>query len=513
MTEFRVEEIAGITGGRLTSTVAAQLTLAASRISTDSRDCVPGSLYVAKLGEHADGHDFIAAALAAGAELVLAERELTDASGQPYPAVIVPDAILAMGQLAAAVVQRIRDSRGPGEFTVIGITGSAGKTTTKDLLAGVLSSAGPTVYPEGSYNGEVGVPLTVFRADETTRYLVVEMGATKIGNIAYLAQMVRPDIGVVLGVGSAHAGEFGGVENIAIAKGELVEALPPGGTAVLNIADSRVAAMASRTSARILWFGETGVGAELVTETAASVLRADQLHTDDQARPVFTLILPDDSAYPVRSGLIGVHHVNNLLAAAAAAWAAGIPGDAIARSLEGRGSASRWRMERTDRPDGVTVINDAYNANPESMRAALRALAELGRDESGAPARRTWAVLGPMYELGEDSVREHDALGQIVVRLNISRLVVVGADARPLHIGAINEGSWGDESVHLPDLESAYQLLGAELRPGDVVLFKSSRDAGLRHLGDRVAQAEASESEGTAPRTPLTWSPMTAGED
>lgn len=503
MIEFYAEEIAEITGGRLTDTAPAGLPLAASRISTDSRQCVPGSLYVAKPGEHADGHDFIEAASSAGAELVLAERELADASGRPYPAVIVEDVVLAMGRLASAVVQRIRNIRGPGEFTVIGVTGSVGKTTTKDLLAGVLAADGPTVAPEGSYNGEIGVPLTVFRADESTRYLVVEMGATKIGNIAYLAQLVQPDIGVVLGVGKAHTGEFGGVENIAAAKGELVEALSPQATAVLNLADSRVAAMAGRTSARVFWFAAT----DTAPLQEQPVVRACCLRTDERAQPVFDLVLPDGTSYLVHSALIGSHQVNNLLAAAAAAWAAGVTGEQIARGLARCGAVSRWRMERTDRADGVTVINDAYNANPESMRAALRTLAELGRGASGAPARRTWAVLGPMYELGEDSIREHNALGQVVVRLNISRLVVVGEEARATHVGAVNEGSWGEESVYLPDLDSAYHLLSQELRPGDIVLFKSSRDAGLRFLGDRVAQQSG---PGRDAGDPIAWAPASA---
>ncbi|WP_394941067.1 UDP-N-acetylmuramoyl-tripeptide--D-alanyl-D-alanine ligase [Psychromicrobium sp. YIM B11713] len=491
MIELSAAEIASLTQGHLSRSAPHQLSVDLAAIRTDSRDCAPGSLYVAKPGEHADGHSFIAAAIRAGAVLVLAEREVLDDDGTPYPAVIVPDAVLAMGQLAAEAVRRIRSQ---GELTVIGITGSAGKTTTKDLLAGVLETAGATVAPEGSYNGEIGVPLTVFRADLDTRFLVIEMGATGIGHINYLASMVEPDIGVVLGVGTAHAGEFGGVENIAIAKGELVEALSAAGTAVLNLSDTRVAAMSSRSTAPVLWFGEAGTGNAAVPEAADAVL-AWNVTTDSAARPIFDLEFPARGGAPaqrfsVHSGLIGIHHLNNLLAAAAAAWAAGLPAQQIAQGLDGQGPKSRWRMEVTERPDGVTVINDAYNANPESMRAALRTLAELGRGV-GAPERRTWAVLGGMYELGEDSIREHNALGQVVVRLNISRLVVVGMEARAMHIGAINEGSWGDESVFAADIDAAYEILEKELRSGDIVLFKSSRDAGLRLLGDRIALGAA----------------------
>lgn len=482
MTVLTAADIAAITQGRLTATALPEQKIALADIVTDSREVRAGALYVAKPGEFADGHSFLTEAFAGGATLALAEREVTDGEGIPYPAVIVQDAVLALGALAAEAVRMIRQA---GKLTVIGITGSAGKTTTKDLLAGILSQLGPTVAPQGSYNGEVGVPLTVFQADQRTRFLVIEMGATRIGHVRYLASMVKPDIGVVLGVGTAHAGEFGGVENIAKAKGELVEALAPTGVAVLNADDPRVLSMASRTVARTVYFGsgpaEAGHGGQQVL--------AEDVRTDDQGQPVFSLRFSDDPGtvrWPVASKLLGLHHVTNLLAAATAAHVAGAPAGLIAESLNEQKAASRWRMERTDRPDGVTVINDAYNANPESMRAALRTLAELGHGDDGH-GRRTWAVLGTMLELGEDSIHEHDALGRVAVRLNISRLVVVGAEARAMHVGAVMEGSWGDESVFVPDAEAAFALLEQELRPGDVVLVKSSNGAGLRFLGDRIA--------------------------
>src|SRR6478735_9005940 len=409
MIELTAAEIAEITNGRL----LADPDVTPGSVVTDSREAVAGSLYVAKPGESADGHSFVGAAFGRGAVLALTEREIKDDAGRTYPSIVVEDAVLAMGALAAEAVRRIRHHReaAGGQLTVIGITGSAGKTTTKDLLAGILSAEAPTVAPQGSYNGEVGVPLTVFQAGYDTRFLVIEMGATGIGHIRYLADMVRPTIGVVLGVGTAHAGEFGGVENIAAAKGELAEALPADGTAVLNLDDFRVAPMAARTQATVLGFSSRDA---------------------------------DPDAPAVRA-------------------------------------ANLWRMERTERPDGVTVINDAYNANPESMRAALRTLADLGR------GRRTWAVLGAMLELGEDSIREHTAVGTQVVRLNISRLLVVGREARALYVSAVQEGSWGDECLFAETLDEAYDVLDAELQPGDLVLFKSSNSVGLRHLGDRIA--------------------------
>lgn len=476
MIAFTAADIADITNGRL----AAEPGITPGSVVTDSREATEGSLYVAKPGETADGHDFVAAAFDRGTVLALVEHDVADEAGVNYPAVVVEDSVLAMGALAAEAVRRIRAGRAAAgdSLTVIGITGSAGKTTTKDLLAGILAAEGPTIAPQGSYNGEVGVPLTVFKAGVATRYLVIEMGATGVGHISYLAEMVRPDIGVVLGVGTAHAGEFGGVENIARAKGELVEALPSAGTAVLNLDDARVAAMAARTRATVL-----GYTAQAAPDAAdAQRIRAEGVELNAGGSPEFELFLPGESAgHHVTARLIGAHHTANLLAAAAAAHAAGVPAARIAASLSAQTAASRWRMERTERADGVTIINDAYNANPESMRAALRTLADLGR------GRRTWAVLGAMLELGPDSIREHMAVGTQVVRLNISRLVVVGREARSLYVSAVNEGSWGNECVFAETPEEAYALLQAELEPGDLVLFKSSNSIGLRHLGDRIA--------------------------
>lgn len=485
MIAFTAAEIAEITNGRLD----ADPEITPLSVVTDSREATPGSLYVAKPGEYADGHDFVGAAFGNGSTLALMERPVAGPDGENYPAVVVEDAVLAMGALAAEAVRRIRAARQAAgqQFTVVGITGSAGKTTTKDLLAGVLATQGATVAPQGSYNGEIGVPLTVFSADSSTRYLVIEMGATGIGHIRYLADMVKPDIGVVLGVGTAHAGEFGGVGNIARAKGELVEGLSATGTAILNLDDERVAAMRDRTQATVLGFsaeGRTGAGVQAVKPD-----------TNPAGNPEFDLVLPSgEPDLHVSSKLIGSHHVGNLLAAAAASHAAGVAGRDIAASLSTQTAASRWRMERTERADGVTIINDAYNANPESMRAALRTLADLGR------GRRTWAVLGAMLELGPESIREHTVVGTQVVRLNISRLVVVGREARPLYVSAVQEGSWGDECSFAETVEDAYELLNAELEPGDLVLFKSSNSVGLRHLGDRIAlppQAPVPASEGS----------------
>lgn len=500
MIALTAAQIAEAVSGTLSATLDPATVLA--HVTPDSREVTAeGTLYVAKPGERADGHDFIDAALGAGAAAVLAERPTHAPDGAAHPAIIVEDAVLAMGALAREVVRRVREH---SPTTVIGITGSAGKTTTKDLLAALLATQGPTVAPVGSYNGEVGVPLTVFRAELDTRFLVVEMGADHVGNIAYLCDIVRPDIGVVLMVGTAHAGSFGGVANIARTKGELVEALGPEGVAVLNLDDERVAGMAARTAAPITWFtaDERGVARaaeDVAAGRASGLVAARDVRADDQERPLFDLQVGTDEAavrHPVASGLTGLHHVHNVLAAAAAAHAAGMDPAEIARGLDGLGPASRFRMERTDRADGVTIINDAYNANPESMRAALRTLATLGRSSG----RRTWAVLGEMLELGDARVREHTLVGESVVRLNIAQLLVVGAGARPLYIGALNEGSWGEEAHFVDDAAQAEAFLTEHLRPGDLVLVKSSNGVGLAALGERLATADAVAAPSASPK-------------
>ncbi|THJ67547.1 UDP-N-acetylmuramoyl-tripeptide--D-alanyl-D-alanine ligase [Arthrobacter echini] len=473
MIEFSAAEIAALTGGILIGDdPGREITVTSAAV--DSRESAPGGLFIAKPGAESDGHLFVGAAFGRGAVLALAEREVTGEDQAVFPSVVVPDVVLAMGALAAETVRRLRAR---GDLTVIGITGSAGKTTTKDLLAGILGPIGPTVAPRGSYNGEVGVPLTVFDAGWDTRYLVIEMGATEPGNIAYLASLVHPDVGVVLGVGSAHVGEFGGVENITRTKGELLEALPATGIAVINADDERVLGMRGRTLARQVFFTSS---ADFRAD--GDVLLARDGTTTAEGNPAFTLLFPDGSEHDVVSPLLGLHHITNLLAAAAIAYEVGCTPEHIAVSLRSLAAASRWRMERTDRADGVTVINDAYNANPESMRAALRTLAELGRSR-----HRSWAVLGEMLELGDRSIEEHDLLGRVVVRLNISKLICVGPNTRALFNGAVLEGSWGSEAVHVEDAEAAERILDAELEPGDIVLFKSSNGAGLRFLGDRIA--------------------------
>lgn len=481
MIELKAHQIAEATGGRLTSSV--DVTTTVTSADTDSRQLVPNSLYIARRGEVTDGHNFITAARAAGAQLILAERETTDQHGGVDPAVIVDDSTVAMGDLAHYIVEKIREH---SETTVIGITGSVGKTSTKDALATLLSSQGPTVAPRGSYNGETGLPLTIFTADLETRFLVVEMGADRLGNISELTNIVRPDISVVLTVGTAHAQSFGSLENIAITKGEIVEALEPNGIAVLNADDIKVAEMATRvpSGAKTIWFS----AASLPPERQHLLYAADAATTENE-NPRFNLqYLGDDATDKDRMGrdvtahMIGEHHTSNLLAAAAAALAAGLDLETIAEVMPEIGPTSAHRMARTDRADGITIIDDAYNANPESMRAGLKTLAMLGRNTG----RRTWAILGPMLELGDQHAKEHILLGETVVRLNIDQLVVVGTEARALYTGAVNEGSWGDEVDHVLSNDEAFELLTERAQPGDIIFVKGSNGTRLWELADRL---------------------------
>ena len=494
-----LSDLVAVTGGRPAGGadgLAARGAAVTGPVVVDSRLVEPGSLFVALAGERTDGHDHAAAAVAAGAVAVLAGRELD------VPCVVVADQLAALAALARHVVDALR-TPGRGHtglegLTVVGVTGSSGKTSTKDLLAVLLADAGPTVAPQGSFNNEIGLPLTALRCDAGTRFLVAEMGARRPGNIAYLTEVTPPDVAVVLNVGAAHAGVFGSREATAATKAELPAALGAQGLAVLNADDPLVAAMAAGTRGRVVLTGLS----------PSAQVRADDVRLDAWSRPSFTLRTPAGDA-AVTLALHGEHHVANALAAAAVALEAGLTPARIAELLVTATPASRWRMEVTTRPDGVTVVNDAYNANPDSVRAALKALAGMGRpqpDSSGSPRppkRRTWAVLGEMLELGDSARDEHDAIGRLAVRLDVSRLVAVGEGARMVHAGANHEGSWGEESAWVPDAAAALELLRAELAPGDVVLVKASRSVGLDAvatalLADVPPRAPASTPVGTA---------------
>jgi UDP-N-acetylmuramoyl-tripeptide--D-alanyl-D-alanine ligase len=380
-----------------------------------------------------------------------------------------------MAALARAVVERLP------EITVTGLTGSAGKTSTKDLLAGLAARLGPTIAPPGSFNNEIGHPLTVLRATRETRYLVLEMGARGLGHIRHLAGIAPPDIGIVLNVGSAHMGEFGSREVVARAKGELVEALSARGTAILNADDPLVRTMAARTPARIVTFGRA----------PDATVRAVDESLDEAGRSRFTLVTPEGSA-AVRLRLHGAHAVANALAAAAAARHLGMPVADVAEGLSEAEPASRWRMEVTERPDGVTVVNDAYNANPESVRAALDTVIHMAHDG------RAYAVLGAMAELGASTVEEHEKIGAYAARGGLAGLVAVGDTAEAVLRGAEQVGTWTGEGVQVEDVGAAVAALGERLRPGDVVLIKGSRVAGLERVAEAVLAAVPAEGRDDA---------------
>ena len=390
MIPLSLARIAQVTGGQLRGEPDA---VVSGEVVIDSRRASAGGLFAAVAGERSDGHDFAAAAVAAGATAVLATRPV------PVPSVLVADVPAALAALARFVVDALPAAR------IAGITGSSGKTSTKDLAAQLTERLGPTIAPAGSYNNEFGHPLTVLRADASTRYLVLELSARGIGHIAHLCRIAPPRYGVVLNVGHAHAGEFGGLDQVARAKGELAEALPVDGTAILNAGDPRVLAMAARTRARVVTFGP---------EDSDASVRAADVRLDDLGRPSFTLLTPEGPA-PVTLQLHGAHNVPNALAAAALARELGLSLEGIADGLSAAVARSRWRMEVHQRADGVTVINDAYNANPESVRAAIDALAHLAQCHLGQGGRG-FAVLGHMAELGDSSRASHEDIGEYAAR-------------------------------------------------------------------------------------------------
>jgi UDP-N-acetylmuramoyl-tripeptide--D-alanyl-D-alanine ligase len=458
-------EVARIVGGRLADAGDGSAIVTAPAF-VDTRAPEPGGIFVAIPGERVDGHDFAVAAVAAGATGVLGARETG------VPTVVVDDPVVSLGRLGRHVVDAVAPS-------VVALTGSQGKTGTKDYLAQLLEVAGPTVATVGNRNNEIGVPLTVLRATSQTRYLAVEMGARGIGHIAELCSVAPPQVAAVLNVGTAHIGEFGSREAIAAAKGEIVEALPADGTAVLNADDPLVAAMASRTAARILTFGTTGD------------IRWRALELDELGRPAFELGY-DGHWSPVRLLEAGAHQVPNAAAAAAMARAAGVDWDEIVDTVGRARSLSPWRMALHERADGLVVINDAYNANPASMAAALDALVAIG----SRGGRRTVAVLGEMLELGDSAAADHASVGAHAAALGVDVLLTVGDAARAIADSALRTPGWSGEAVSTAGRAQAGDWLRHNVVARDVVLVKASRGAALEHLADELADELAADPAG-----------------
>lgn len=455
MIALSAAEIARAVGGELTPALAPDARISGP-VVIDSREAVAGALFVALPGEKVDGHDFIDAAVTSGAEFVLTQRPTT------APAIIVADTERALGDLARAVFDRLPN------MTTIAVTGSVGKTTTKDLLAQILAPAGQTVAPRGSFNNEVGMPLTVLGADESTRYLVLEMGASGEGHLDYLTSIATPDVSVVLAVGRAHLGEFGGIDAVARAKSELVTGTASTGTVILNADDERVAAMRGLAQGRaVRTFGSGGD------------VWAEDLSIDSAGRANFELRTPDAAAR-VSLKFVGAHQVSNALAAASVALTLGREVEQVAHDLSAAEPLSYGRMRVTNRADGVTVVNDAYNANPDSMAAALASTSHIGA------GRRTWAVLGEMLEMGSDHDAAHAEVGRGVASNGIDRLLVVGEGAQEIAAGALAAGMANDRVEVVADISQASIVLFREVAPGDVVLVKASNGSGLWRLGDEL---------------------------
>ena len=420
-------------------------------VVADSREAQAGSLYVARRGESADGHAFVSGAATRGAVAAIVEHEVDEAVAQ----IVVEDSTEALGALARAHVEKLRSS---GDLDVIAMTGSVGKTTTKDLLLQIMSEDGPTVAPKLSFNNEVGLPLTVLLADESTRHLVLEMGASAPGHITYLTDIVAPDVAIELCVGHAHVGGFGGFEGVAAAKAELIKGTRPGGPVILNTDDPNVEAMAPLATGRVIRFSASG------NERADVVARDVRLDRADRAS--FTLVTPEGEA-PIDLKIVGRHHVANALAAAAGALTLGVSLQTVAAVLSRARALSPHRMDVHElRVDGMdlTLIDDSYNANLDSMRAGIAALASIGRDSQRI------AVLGEMLELGEDSQSLHQQVGALIADAGVETLIGLGTDAHYYLEGAPDVPNREVAS----DPQDAARLALEHAKDGAVVLVKGS---------------------------------------
>jgi UDP-N-acetylmuramoyl-tripeptide--D-alanyl-D-alanine ligase len=438
-------------------------TVVIQSVQTDSRKVLSGDLYIAIKGEKFDGADFIESALQAGATAVI-----TQASSSSPNVLQVADSVEALGRVANLYRKKLK-------ARIIGITGSSGKTSTKDLLAQVLSHSGSVVAAAGSFNNEIGLPTTILSAPLDTDFLVLEMGMRGLGQITYLSEIAEPEIGILLNVGTAHIELLGSRAAIAQAKSEIVSSLPENGTAVLLADDPLVLQAKDLTRAKVLTFGEA----------PSADVRISDISLNNQAHPEFEMIFGNQSAR-VQLQLSGEHQALNAAAVTCVALTLGMSFNQIVKALESATADSAMRMQVINLPNGITVINDAYNANPESMRAGLKALKAM------AKGRRTWAVLGEMRELGEYSVESHDEIGRLCVRLDINRMIGVGEAGKIIQIGAAQEGSWGNEAEWAEDIEASVSKLKNELLPGDIVYVKASRAIGL----ERVAEAIISHFSG-----------------
>jgi UDP-N-acetylmuramoyl-tripeptide--D-alanyl-D-alanine ligase len=460
MIPLSLEAIAEIVHGKLLNISDAKKLVELHAV-VDSRIASADTFFAALVGENVDGHEFAQSAIDNGAAFVMLSRDMG------VPSILVDDVVSALSKLA----QNLRD-RLP-ELQVVAITGSQGKTTTKDLLHHVLSAVGECVANQASLNNELGVPLTLLRCSATTKYCVVEMGARHRGDIAHLMEIASPNVGVALVVGKAHIGEFGSQEDIAEAKAEIISGLSDDGIAVLGSYDTFTPRMADGRLMKVISFGEKS---DCLVRAADIELREGRAH--------FDLVTPA-GRQAVGLQLLGAHQVANALGAAAAATALGVPLETISAALSTAEISSKWRMALIDENE-LLLINDSYNANPESMAAAIRTLVLLAQERGG----EAWAILGKMHELGASSVDEHQSIGRLASDIGVDHLVSVGT-----RDFLASDKKEEEEMVlhYFPDRESALEI-AQHFSAGDVVLVKASRAEGFEELAVNIMNAwKASE--------------------
>ena len=468
MYDLTLGQISDIVGGKLIGDPAIKV----SGVATDSRSCKPGDLFAAIVGERVDGHDYVGQAISSGASALLTSKLV---EGSQVLVQNSPDGLDPVIHAIAKVSKHVRSlMRG---VEVIGITGSSGKTSTKDMIGQVLSHAATTHAPAGSQNNELGLPLTLLSAPRGVKYLVAEMGMRGVGHITYLCELAQPTIGVITNVGRAHIGEVGSIEGIAKAKSELVRAIESSGVVVLNADDERVMAMRELTQATVFTYG--------FAPTAD--VRAENLQLSAYGSYNFDLVYRGERI-PTSIPMLGEHNVLNALAASAVGIAVGMEVVDIARALTTLKQMSKWRMEVNQIPGNVTIINDAYNANPESMTAALETLTAI-------PATgNTFAILGKMHELGETSDAIHAQIAKLAIELGVTQVIAIGESAKSYVLPPLSTSATAGEkaetkaqkSVWLPDFDSACDYIVNEVNSGDILLFKASRAEQFEVLADRI---------------------------
>jgi UDP-N-acetylmuramoyl-tripeptide--D-alanyl-D-alanine ligase len=430
----------------------------------NSINATRGSIFLALQGEHLDGHDFVSDAFSHGVEIALVSKPV------PERHILVPNVLKALG----AITKHVRDSL--PNLSVIAITGSQGKTTTKDLLTQILSGKGETVSPRGNFNNELGAPLTLLQANADTKYCIVEMGARHIGDIAALCALTKPDIGVVLRVGMAHIGEFGSAEAVAKTKSEMISSLDDQAIAILGDYDLYTPKMKQLHKGRTITFGEK----------SSDEVRAADLEIRE-GRPHFDLVTPDGRA-SVGLRVVGIHQTANALAAAAVCSALGLSVDYIAGALSTASMQSAWRMQVTEFDSGV-LINDAYNASPESVESALRTLILFAQERGG----QSWAFLGKMQELGESSATEHERIGTLAQEIGIDHLVCIDSPQYASALKNANESGGASMSVHIcADINEA-EKVASGISAGDVILVKASRSEHLEDLAEAILSKGAAQ--------------------